>query len=100
ATGAALAAALEGGPARPVLDKGFDLEQHVQHLEREYIAEALRRSGGGKVKAAELLGVSFRPVRYYMKKYKLKETAETPGTRLVPVPMNCVGKAGMNDSAS
>ena len=27
-------------PAR----KGFDLEQHVQHLEREYIAEALRRS--------------------------------------------------------
>ena len=53
-------------------ERGFDLEQHVQHLEREYIAEALRRSGGVKVKAAELLGMSFRSFRYYMKKYNLK----------------------------
>jgi two-component system response regulator PilR (NtrC family) len=53
-------------------DRGFDLEQHVQHLEREYIAEALRRSGGVKVRAAELLGMSFRSFRYYMKKYDLK----------------------------
>jgi two-component system, NtrC family, response regulator AtoC len=52
-------------------EKGFDLEQHVQHLEREYIAEALRRSNGVKVKAAELLGMSFRSFRYYMKKYNL-----------------------------
>jgi len=52
-------------------DTGFDLEQHVQHIEREYIAEALRRSGGVKVKAAELLGMSFRSFRYYMKKYNL-----------------------------
>ncbi len=51
---------------------GFDLEQHVQHIEREYIAEALRRAGGVKVKAAELLGMSFRSFRYYMKKYNLK----------------------------
>ena len=65
-----------GPPARPVAsalpEKGFDLEQHVQHLEREYIAEALRRSNGVKVKAAELLGMSFRSFRYYMKKYNLK----------------------------
>jgi len=65
--------AADATPAsRPVLDKGFDLEQHVQHLEREFIAEALRRSGGVKVKAAELLGMSFRSFRYYMKKYNLK----------------------------
>ena len=70
---AAAAAAPDAPPvARPTLDKGFDLEQHVQHLEREYIAEALRRSGGVKVKAAELLGMSFRSFRYYMKKYNLK----------------------------
>jgi two-component system response regulator PilR (NtrC family) len=70
---AAAAAAPDGVPlARPVLDEGFDLEQHVQHVEREYIAEALRRSGGVKVKAAELLGMSFRSFRYYMKKYNLK----------------------------
>jgi two-component system response regulator PilR (NtrC family) len=51
---------------------GIDLEQHVQHIEREYIAEALRRAGGVKVKAAEMLGMSFRSFRYYMKKYNLK----------------------------
>ena len=53
-------------------DEGIDLEQHVQHIEREYIAEALRRAGGVKVKAAEMLGMSFRSFRYYMKKYNLK----------------------------
>ena len=45
-------------------DAGFDLERHVQDIEREYIAEALRRAGGVKVKAAELLGMSFRSFRY------------------------------------
>jgi two-component system response regulator PilR (NtrC family) len=53
-------------------DDGFDLEQHVQHIEREYIAEALRRAGGVKVRAAELLGMSFRSFRYYTKKYNLR----------------------------
>ena len=75
------AAAFNGNGARPAAGEGrpsslpeggFDLEQHVQHLEREYIAEALRRSNGVKVKAAELLGMSFRSFRYYMKKYNLK----------------------------
>ena len=59
-------------PAESFPEGGFDLEQHVQHIEREYIAEALRRAGGVKVKAAELLGMSFRSFRYYMKKYNLK----------------------------
>ena len=61
---------LQPGEAFP--EGGIDLEQHVQHIEREYIAEALRRAGGVKVKAAELLGMSFRSFRYYMKKYNLK----------------------------
>jgi two-component system response regulator PilR (NtrC family) len=50
---------------------GFDLEQHMQDIERQYIAEALRRANGVKVRAAELLGMSFRSFRYYLKKYKL-----------------------------
>jgi two-component system response regulator PilR (NtrC family) len=56
---------------RVLPEKGFDLEKHVQHLEREYIADALRQAGGVKVKAAELLGMSFRSFRYYMKKYNI-----------------------------
>lgn len=50
---------------------GFQLEQHVRDLEREYIAEALRRADGVKMRAAELLGMSFRSFRYYAKKYEL-----------------------------
>ena len=70
--GATAMAAAGAPPAESFPDNGFDLEQHVQHIEREYIAEALRRAGGVKVKAAELLGMSFRSFRYYMKKYDLK----------------------------
>jgi two-component system response regulator PilR (NtrC family) len=51
---------------------GFDLEAHVQEIERGYIAEALKRAGGVQVKAAELLGMSFRSFRYYAKKYNLR----------------------------
>jgi len=70
--GASGAAVGSAAPAESFPEGGFDLEQHVQHIEREYIAEALRRAGGVKVKAAELLGMSFRSFRYYMKKYDLK----------------------------
>jgi two-component system response regulator PilR (NtrC family) len=59
-------------PPEAFPNAGFDLERHVQDIEREYIAEALRRAGGVKVKAAELLGMSFRSFRYYTKKYNLK----------------------------
>jgi two-component system, NtrC family, response regulator HydG len=52
-------------------DSGFDLERHVREIERQYITEALRRTDGVKVKAAELLGMSFRSFRYYAKKYGL-----------------------------
>src|SRR5205823_4087302 len=42
---------------------GIDLEAHVQEIERGYIAQALERAGGVQVKAAELLGMSFRSFR-------------------------------------
>jgi two-component system response regulator PilR (NtrC family) len=62
-----------GGPAADALpDAGFDLEAHVKELERGYIAQALERTGGVQVKAAELLGMSFRSFRYYVKKYNLR----------------------------
>jgi two-component system response regulator PilR (NtrC family) len=62
-----------GQPAAEALPaSGFDLEAHVKEIERGYIAEALRRAGGVQVKAAELLGMSFRSFRYYVKKYNLR----------------------------
>jgi two-component system response regulator PilR (NtrC family) len=53
-------------------ESGFDLESHVKEIERAYIAQALQRSGGVQVRAAELVGMSFRSFRYYVKKYNLK----------------------------
>ena len=53
------------------MEAGFDLEQHVEGIEREYIAEALRRAKGVKKNAAELLGLSFRQFRYLLKKYEM-----------------------------
>jgi two-component system response regulator PilR (NtrC family) len=63
----AAAAPVEGFP-----EAGFDLEAHVKEIERGYISEALKRAGGVQVKAAELLGMSFRSFRYYVKKYNLR----------------------------
>ena len=68
------ATALDGGDAATVAtlpEGGFDLEQHVQSIEREYLAEALKRAHGVRTRAAELLGMSFRSFRYYAKKYEL-----------------------------
>src|SRR5262249_50309651 len=74
-----LPAALSGDGARQapsavdgLPDVGFDLEAHVKEIERTYINEALKRAGGVQVKAAELLGMSFRSFRYYAKKYNLR----------------------------
>jgi two-component system, NtrC family, response regulator PilR len=61
-----------GTPPDGLPDSGFDLEAHVKQIECSYISEALQRAGGVQVKAAELLGMSFRSFRYYVKKYNLR----------------------------
>jgi two-component system response regulator PilR (NtrC family) len=55
-----------------VLDEGFNLEQHLQDVERQHLERALRQAGGVQTHAAELLGLSFRQFRYLVKKYGLK----------------------------
>jgi two-component system response regulator PilR (NtrC family) len=62
------------GPAAAGLlpESGFNLEEHVEGLEKEYITQALQRARGVQVKAAELLGIPYRSFRYYAKKYNLK----------------------------
>ncbi len=65
--GAAAGGRVEGLPAA-----GFSLEQHLQDIERTHLERALRQSGGVQMRAAELLGLSFRQFRYLVKKYGLK----------------------------
>jgi two-component system response regulator PilR (NtrC family) len=59
-------------PPLPDLGEGFDLEARGEDLYRHYIALALERAGGVQVKAAEMLGMSFRSFRYYAKKFNLR----------------------------
>ncbi len=68
--GAPPARPMPGGARLP--EAGFDMEEHMKGIEREYIAQALERAGGVQVRAAELLGMSFRSFRYYAKKYNLR----------------------------
>jgi two-component system, NtrC family, response regulator PilR len=56
----------------PELVEGFDLDAQGEAFYRHYLVLALERAGGVQVKAAELLGMSFRSFRYYAKKYNLR----------------------------
>ena len=71
--GTAREATPASGTGRELLPAdGLDLEARVQEIERGYIAQALERANGVQVKAADLLGMTFRSFRYYVKKYNLR----------------------------
>ena len=55
------------------LDEGVNLEARLQEVERIFIREALKRSGGVKKRAAELLGLTFRSFRYRLQKLGLSD---------------------------
>jgi two-component system response regulator PilR (NtrC family) len=50
---------------------GIDLEAALASVERSLIEQALSRTGGNRTAAAELLGVSFRSLRYRLPKLGL-----------------------------
>ena len=52
-------------------DEGSPLPQQLEDAERQAIIEALKKSRYNKTKAAELLGMSFRSLRYRIKKLKI-----------------------------
>ena len=63
------AAASPASAARPVASlAGAPLDSHVEELEKQAIREALEKARWNKTRAAELLGMSFRSLRYRIKK--------------------------------
>ena len=52
-------------------EKGLNLERLVEEIERTLLVKALARTNGIKKKAAELLGINFRSMRYRLEKYGL-----------------------------
>jgi DNA-binding NtrC family response regulator len=73
-----LAPAAETAAPAARLDAG-GLEEQVAELERSLIQQALRRSGGVRSRAADLLKISERVIRYKINKYALDEAAEAEG---------------------
>lgn len=66
------AATASAGGAEFALGKGFSLVQHLEDIERRAIELALLESRWNKTAAADLLGMSFRSLRYRMKKLNLE----------------------------
>lgn len=60
------------GPVR-LPEGGLDVEAHLHELRREYMRQALQRTGGVQKEAAKLLRMSYRAFRYHVAKYKLGE---------------------------
>jgi two-component system response regulator PilR (NtrC family) len=58
--------------ARELPPSGLDLPRHLETQEREFVAQALRQSGGRHDKAAKLLAISPRQLRYLLDKYALR----------------------------
>jgi two-component system response regulator PilR (NtrC family) len=63
---------------------GMDLEATLARIENRYIRLALERSGWLQVRAAELLGLSFRQFRYKLQKHGLR--AGRGGLKTEPPP--------------
>lgn len=56
--------------------EGLALEQMLEELEKQYLTKALEMTGGAKKKAAELLKMSFRSLRYRLAKFGLDSDEE------------------------
>jgi len=58
-------------PSLEIPEDGMDLNKVVEDLEKAFILKALEYTGGVKKKAAEILGMNFRAMRYKLAKYGL-----------------------------
>jgi two-component system response regulator PilR (NtrC family) len=58
-------------PSGSVLPEGVNMEHYVAQIERSLLLASLGQTHGVQVKAAEVLGISYRSFRHLMKKYEL-----------------------------
>ena len=54
-----------------VTNEGIDLDNIIGQIEKELIVKAIHKANGVKKKAAKLLGITFRSMRYRIRKYNL-----------------------------
>ena len=56
---------------------GIDLEDVLGRFERDLLLEALKRANGVRTEAARLLGITFRSMRYRLRKHQLDENDDS-----------------------
>lgn len=54
-----------------ITDDGIDLDKVIGQIEKELIIKAVHQANGTKKRAAKLLGITFRSMRYRVEKYNL-----------------------------
>ncbi|MBX7231403.1 MAG: sigma-54 dependent transcriptional regulator [Bdellovibrionales bacterium] len=59
-----------------VTEEGLDLDKVIGQIEKELLIKAIHTSGGVKKRAARLLNITFRSMRYRVEKYGLGTFAE------------------------
>ncbi len=68
-----------GTAGRGLPADGLDLDRELGQIERAYISQALERTGGVKIAAAKLLGMSFRSFRYRLAKLGVAAAEDAEG---------------------
>ncbi|PLX72857.1 MAG: Fis family transcriptional regulator [Desulfuromonas sp.] len=56
-------------PLTDIPDTGMDLDAYLGEIEKEILLKALNKTGGVRKSAADLLGITFRSIRYRLAKY-------------------------------
>lgn len=64
---------VETAAAVELTPEGMNLEAYLDSLEKNFLQQALAKSGGVKKKAAELLGLTFRSFRYRLAKFGMDD---------------------------
>lgn len=54
-----------------ITDEGIDLQKVLDQLEKELLVKAIHQANGVKKRAAKLLGITFRSMRYRVEKFNL-----------------------------
>jgi two-component system response regulator PilR (NtrC family) len=65
--------ALSVGQSGPTDELPGSLPDHLDNVEREIIRRALNKTQFNRTQAAELLGISFRQLRYRMQRLSIHE---------------------------
>lgn len=64
---------IESTAAEVIPPSGINLEARLESYEKSYLKEALKLTGGNLTSAAKLLGMTYRSIRYRVKKLGVKQ---------------------------